>query len=132
MLKPYFKNGVLYEEVDAVTPGFVAAFSKGLGRYTGDSIVQKTGMERPLSVLFSVDDSEVCEKIFGCFKETLGEMGIEAEKNLEKFDVKVEIREKELLEIEVFDKFSGKLLPIPQIAVNFIEHSLNTETGLDL
>lgn len=132
MIKPYFKNGVLSEKAEAVTPGFVVAFSKGLARYTGDSIVQKSGMERPLSVLLSSDGSDSSEKVLGYFKGTLFEMGIDAEKNLEKYDLKIEIREKEALEIEVFDKFTGELLPIPQIAVNYIEHSLNTETGLDL
>ena len=132
MIKAYFENGILTERPESVTPGFVAAFSKGLGRYTGDSIVQKTGMERPLSVLLSSDDTENAEKVLGYFKDALLKMGIDAEKNLEKFDVKIEISGKKDIEIEVFDIFSGKLLPIPQNAVNYIEHSLNTETGLDL
>lgn len=132
MIKAYFENGVLTEKFDSVTPGFVISFSKGLGRYTGDSIVQKTGMERPLSVLLIADKNEKTEKILGYFKDALFGMGIEAEENLEKFDVKIEIKGKNDIEIEVFDTFSGKLLPIPQIAVNYIEHSLNTETGLEL
>ena len=132
MIKAYFKNGVLTENVESVTPGFVASFVNGLGRYTGDSIVQKTGMERPLSVLLSSDDTENAKTVLGYFKNSLFKMGIDAEENLEKFDVKIEIEGEKDIEIEVFDRFSGELLPIPQIAVNYIEHSLNTETGLDL
>ena len=132
MLKPYFENGILTEKIDSITPGFVVSFSKGLAHYTGDSIVQKTGMERPLAVLLSSDGSENSKKVLELFKDTLFGMGIDAEEKLEKFDIKIEIREKEDLEIEVFDKFTGELLPIPQIAVNYIEHSLNTETGLEL
>ena len=132
MLKAYFENGILTEKPELVTPGFVAAFSKGLGRYTGDSIVQKSGMERPLSILLSSDNTENSKIVLGYFKNTLFKMGIDAEENLDKFDVKIEIKGKTDIKIEVFDTFSGKLLPIPQIAVSYIEHSLNTETGLDL
>ena len=132
MIKPYFENGILSEKVEAITPGFVAAFSKGLARYTGDSIVQKSGMERPLAVLFSLDGSKNSEKIFSYFKDILLDFGIDAEKKLDKFDIKIEIREKDLIEMEVFENFRDGLIPIPQIAVNYIEHALNTETGLDV
>lgn len=132
MLKPYFENGVLSEEIDAVTPGFTAAFSKGLIRYLGDSRTSKSGMERPLSVLFSLDNSKEAEKVFEYFKDVMFKLGIDAEKKLEEFDVKIEIRTKEKLEIEVFEVENGELFPIPQRAVNLIEHSLNTDTGLDL
>ena len=132
MIKAYFENGVLTEKVESVTPGFVASFVSGLGRYTGDSIVQKTGMERPLSILLSSDDTDNAKMVLRYFRDALFKMGIDAEENLEKFDVKIEIKGEKDIKIEVFDIFSGKLLPIPQIAVNYIEHSLNTETGLDL
>ena len=105
MIKPYFKNGILFEKVESVTPGFIAAFSKGLARYTGDSIVQKSGMERPLAILFSVDGSENSEKIFGYFKDILLDLGIDAGKNLDKFDIKIEIREKDQIEMDVFENF---------------------------
>jgi hypothetical protein len=132
MLKAYFENGILSEQPESVTPGFVTAFAKGLGRYTGDSIVQKTGMERPLSVLLTADETENAKTTLKYFAETLFNMGIEAAENLEKFDVKIDILGGEMIKIEVFDCFSGKLLPIPQVAVNYIEHSLNTDTGLEM
>ena len=132
MLKAYFENGILTERAEAVTPGFVVAFSKGLLRYTGDSIVQKTGMERPLSILLTAEKTDTVGVVLGYFKDALFELGVEAAENLEKFDVKIDLKGEKDLKIEVFDVFSGKLLPIPQIAVNYIEHSLNTDTGLEL
>jgi hypothetical protein len=132
MLKAYFENGILTERAEAVTPGFVVAFSKGLLRYTGDSIVQKTGMERPLSILLTAEKTDALKVVLGYFKDALFELGVEAAENLEKFDVKIDLKGEKDLKIEVFDVFSGKLLPIPQIAANYIEHSLNTDTGLEL
>lgn len=168
MIKPYFKNGVLTEKFDAITPGFVEALSIGFIRYMGDSRTSKSGMERPLSVLFSVGKAENSEKIFEYFKNAFEIIGIDFEKreNLSKEDLKKQFfdedfdsgisinSEKDEIKIEIFERgddiggleaslpggvnFEGKVksvdhaLPIPQIAVNHIEHALNTETGFDM
>ena len=129
-LKPFFKNGVLSEKPESVIPGFINAFSYGLIRYAGDSRTAKSGAERPLSVLIETDNSNNSEKIHKYFKDAFLENGVEAGKNLTEFDLKIEIRAKKMVEIEVFESENEKLFPIPQLAVNYIEHSLNTETGL--
>lgn len=167
MPKAFFNNGVLSEKLDSVTPGFIEAFSIGFIRYMGDSRTSDSGMERPLSVLFSVEKTEEINRIFGYFKEAFDIIGIDYEnageiKNEElkkkfydeKFDSGISLKEKDgELKIEVFERgddiggleaslpggvnFEGKVkivnhaLPIPQIAVNHIEHALNTETGLN-
>ena len=166
MPKAYFNNGVLTEKVDAVTPGFVEAFSIGLIRYMGDSRTSDSGMERPLSVLFSVE--ETASEIFKYFEDAFKIIGIDYENagyisqdELQKkffdegFDcgIFLEVKDDEL-QVEVYERgddiggleaslpggvnFEGKIksvdhaLPIPQIAVNHIEHALNTETGLNV
>ena len=129
-LKPFFRNGILSEKPENITPGFTNAFSYGLIRYAGDSRTAKSGAERPLSVLIETDNSKKSEKIFEYFKDAFLENGVEAGKNLAEFDLKIDIRAKDLVEIEVFESENEKLFPIPQLAVNYIEHSLNTETGL--
>lgn len=165
MIKPYFKDGILTEKFDAITPGFIEALSIGFIRYMGDSRTSKSGMERPLSVLFSVDIAENSKTIFSYFEDAFKTIGIDYEKrdNLdvetlkkqffdEDFDSGILIKsEKDEIKIELFERgddiggleaslpggvnFEGKVksvdhaLPIPQIAVNHIEHALNTETG---
>ncbi len=167
MLKPYFEDGVLTEKLEAVTPGFVEAFSIGLIRYMGDSRTSKTGMERPLSVLFSTVNTDEIKKIFEYFKEAFdiigidyknaGELSAEELKNKffdEDYDCGIILyQDGDDIKIEVYERgddiggleaslpggvnFEGKIksvdyaLPIPQIAVNHIEHALNTETGLN-
>lgn len=168
MIKPYFKNGILSEKIDAITPGFIEALSIGFIRYMGDSRTSKSGMERPLSVLFSVEDDEDVKTIFSYFENAFKTIGIDyglagaldVETLKERFfkndfDSGILIRKNsEDIEIELFERgddiggleaslpggvnFEGKVksvehaLPIPQIAVNHIEHALNTETGLDM
>ncbi len=168
MLKPYFRNGVLSEKIDSITPGFIEAFSIGLIRYMGDSRTSKSGMERPLSVLFSVEEDEEVKNVFGFFKGAFETIGIDYESRLnlerealkesffdENYDCGILIkRAGEDINIEVFERgddiggleaslpggvnFEGKVksvdhaVDIPQIAVNHIEHALNTETGLDV
>jgi hypothetical protein len=168
MIKPYFKNGILSEKIDAITPGFIEALSIGFIRYMGDSRTSKSGMERPLSVLFSVEDNEDAKTIFSYFENAFKTIGIDYElagaldvETLKErffkndFDSGILIRKNsEDIEIELFERgddiggleaslpggvnFEGKVksvehaLPIPQIAVNHIEHALNTETGLDM
>ena len=163
MIKPYFKNGVLSEKIDAITPGFIEALSIGLTRYMGDARTADTGEERPLSVMFSVE--KPAEKVFEYFKNAfdyvgidyynLGDKSIETLKETfynEDYDCGISIRKNhDKVEIEIFERgddiggleaslpggvnFEGKVksvnhaLPIPQIAVNHIEHALNTETG---
>jgi hypothetical protein len=165
MIKPYFKDGILTEKFDAITPGFVEALSIGFIRYMGDSRTSKSGMERPLSVLFSIDSDEKTKTIYKYFEDAFKIIGIDFEKreNLEieklkeqffkeDFDSGIAIRTSDdEIEIELFERgddiggleaslpggvnFEGKVksvnhaLPIPQIAVNHIEHALNTETG---
>ena len=165
MIKPYFKDGILTEKFDAITPGFVEALSIGFIRYMGDSRTSKSGMERPLSVLFSIDSDEKTKTIYKYFEDAFKIIGIDFEKreNLEieklkeqffneDFDSGIAIRTSgDEIEIEIFERgddiggleaslpggvnFEGKVksvnhaLPIPQIAVNHIEHALNTETG---
>ncbi|MBP5511911.1 hypothetical protein J6X90_00775 [Candidatus Saccharibacteria bacterium] len=168
MIKPYFNNGVLSEKFEAITPGFIEALSIGFIRYIGDSRTSKSGMERPLSVLFSHDDSENSKTVHGYFKDAFNVIGIDHQlaKNLsveelkqkffdEEYDSGILIRSlDDAIEIEIFERgddiggleaslpggvnFEGKVksvnyaLPIPQIAVNHIEHALNTETGFDV
>jgi hypothetical protein len=165
MIKPYFKDGILTEKFEAITPGFVEALSIGFIRYMGDSRTSKSGMERPLSVLFSVDTDDNSKTIFSYFEDAFKTIGIDYEKrdNLtidalktqfydEDFDSGISIKANgDEIEIELFERgddiggleaslpggvnFEGKVksvdhaLPIPQIAVNHIEHALNTETG---
>lgn len=167
MLKAYFNNGTLSEKFESVTPGFIEAFSIGLIRYMGDARTSKSGMERPLSVLFSVEKSDEVEEKFGYFKDAFETIGIDfnnageisANELKEKFykedyDCGILLySENDELKIEAFERgddiggleaslpggvnFEGKVksvdhaLPIPQIAVNHIEHALNTETGLN-
>lgn len=168
MLKPFFENGVLSEKIEAVTPGFIEALSIGFLRYMGDSRTSKSGMERPLSVMFSVDENESSKTVFEYFKQTFDYIGIdyknagdiETEKLKKLFfdqdydsGIRIWTFEDEI-KIEIFERgddiggleatlpggvnFEGKIksvnhaLPIPQIAVNHIEHALNTETGLNM
>ena len=168
MIKPYFNNGILTEKVANVTPGFINALSMGFLRYMGDSRTLKTGMERPLSVLFSVDENEKSKTVYQYFEESFQNFGIDYEnvgnldvETLKKqfydrdYDSGISVRIKnDEIEIEIFERgdniggleaalpggvnYQGKAisvdhaLPIPQIAVNHIEHALNTETGLDI
>lgn len=168
MIKPYFKDGVLTEKFDAITPGFIEALTIGFIRYMGDSRTSKSGMERPLSVLFSVDDHENSKIVYKYFEDAFKIIGIDyisagnldVETLKEKFfktgfDSGISIKaQNEDIKIEIFERgddiggleaslpggvnFEGKVksvnhaLPIPQIAVNHIEHSLNTETGFDM
>jgi hypothetical protein len=165
MIKPYFKDGILTEKIDAITPGFIEALSIGFIRYMGDSRTSESGMERPLSVLFSVDGTENSKTIFGYFEDAFKTIGIDYEKrdNLDVETLKKDFFDKgydsgivinsedDEIKIELFERgddiggleaslpggvnFEGKVksvdhaLPIPQIAVNHIEHALNTETG---
>jgi hypothetical protein len=167
MLKPFFENGILREQADVITPGFIEALSIGFVRYMGDSRTDESGLERPLSVMFTVEKTENAEKIFEYFKNAFDFIGIDyqnlgnkpletlKEKFFEKqYDSGIAIREKNSeIEIEIFERgdeiggleaslpggvnFEGKVksvnhaLPIPQIAVNHIEHALNTKTGFD-
>jgi len=168
MLKPFFENGVLSEKIEAVTPGFIEALSIGFLRYMGDSRTSKSGMERPLSVMFSVDENESSKTVFEYFKQTFDYIGIDYKnvgdveteklKNLffdQDYDSGIRIWTfEDEIKIEIFERgddiggleatlpggvnFEGKVksvnhaLPIPQIAVNHIEHALNTETGLNM
>jgi hypothetical protein len=167
MLKAYFNDGILSEKFESVTPGFIEAFSIGLIRYMGDSRTSKSGMERPLSVLFSVENSEKVTEIFEYFKEAFEIIGIDYKNagEISADDLKEKFFKEDYdcgillyssgdeLKIEAFERgddiggleaslpggvnFEGKVksvdhaLPIPQIAVNHIEHALNTETGLN-
>ena len=79
MIKPYFKNGILTEKFEAITPGFIEALSIGFVRYMGDSRTSKSGMERPLSVLFSVDTHENSEIIYQYFASAFKIIGIDYE-----------------------------------------------------
>ena len=164
-LKAYFKNGVLSERTEAITAGFIQALTMGLIRYMGNSRTTVSGLERPLSVMLSYDEtSKEIERYFEDALETIGVEHADVGK-LEKkalkiaffdlgFDLGIFIRTKnELTKIEFFERgddiggleavlpggvnFEGKVksvnyaLPIPQIAVNHIEHTLNTEVGFD-
>ena len=77
MLKPYFKNGIFSEKIDAITPGFIGALTIGLVRYMGDARTDELGMERPLAVAFSVKKSENSQMIYDFFKSTFDLAGLD-------------------------------------------------------
>ena len=128
MIKPYFKDGILTEKFEAITPGFVEALSIGFIRYMGDSRIDYEKRD-------SLDVEALKKQFFD-----------------EDYDSGIVIKsEDDEIKIELFERgddiggleaslpggvnFEGKVksvdhaLPIPQIAVNHIEHALNTETG---
>lgn len=118
MIKPYFKDGILIEKSDSITPGFINALSMGFLRYMGDSRTTKTGMERPLSVLFSVDDDEKSKRVYSYFEESFQNFGIDYEsagnlgiEQLKKqfydldYDSGISIKaKKDEIEIEIFER----------------------------
>jgi hypothetical protein len=77
MATQFFKDGIISQPVDAITPGFVQALTMGFLRYMGNARESESGAERPLRVLLCHDDTEEAEEKLRFFEEALETVGVE-------------------------------------------------------